>query len=164
MDKLALRYYPDTALSTPCTPILEVTPEIVDLAHAMRDLMVESDGVGIAAAQVGVTHSLFVVDIWWPNTGDTDGSLFFINPVVRASKATQRRQEGCLSLPGVFEFVERPESIQVDAIGLDGKPFSMEATGLLAVAIHHENDHLLGKVMLDRMGPLTRRLAVKTLR
>lgn len=125
--------------------------------------MVEHQGIGLAAPQIGITQRFFVVDVWWPMSGTTDRALTFVNPVLKRSTDTQRREEGCLSLPGVHERVTRSASVQVEALGIDGKPFSMLVDGLLAVAIQHENDHLDGILALDRMEPLSRRMARKAL-
>lgn len=160
---LSLRYYPDPALTEPCTPIAEVTNEIRQLATGMRDLMVASGGVGIAAPQVGHLLRMFVVDIWWPETQSTEKSLTFINPVVSEVRGRQREREGCLSIPNVYEHIDRYNAVRVDALDLEGKPFSLQAQGYLAVAIQHEADHLDGITFLKRMGPLARKMALKSL-
>jgi peptide deformylase len=111
---------------------------------------------------VGHALRIFVVDIWWPQTGSRSRALTFINPnITPLDRATQRTQEGCLSLPGVHEFVTRSSRIEVEAIGADGQPFKMQADGLLAVCIQHENDHLDGLTFLDRLGRLQRSAALK---
>jgi peptide deformylase len=160
---LKLRTYPDPILRTVCLPIPEITEEIRELAMSMRDLMVASDGIGLAAPQVGRAIRLFIVDIWWPHTGETGQSLYFVNPVLTPSGGVHERPEGCLSLPGVRETMRRSERVVVEALGLDGAPFTLDVGGLLATAIQHEHDHLQGVTMLDRMGPTTRRFALKTL-
>lgn len=164
MPPISLRFYPDPILDEPCQPVAEVTDEIQALAKDMVDLMIAEDGVGLAAPQVGRAIRLFVVDIWWPESGNAKRALTFINPSLTFSKARQRGLEGCLSLPGIRELVTRSDAVHVEATGLDGLPFSLDATGFLAVAIQHEHDHLEGVTMLDRMGPTARRMALKALR
>jgi peptide deformylase len=161
---ISLRIYPDAFLKKVCEPIHKVTPEIQALARAMADLMVAQDGVGLAAPQVGYSIRLVVVDIWWPNTGNREETLTLINPVLSAKTGTQARQEGCLSVPGVFETVTRSASIHVEAVNLEGEQVSFDASNFLATAIQHEVDHLDGVLFLDRMGPLTRKMALKKLR
>lgn len=161
---LSLRIYPDTFLKKVCEPIQKVTPEIQALARNMADLMVEQNGVGLAAPQVGHSIRLIVVDIWWPNTGSRENTVTLINPVLSARTGTQERQEGCLSVPGVFETIKRSLILHVDALDLQGEPVSFDASNFLATAIQHEVDHLDGVLFLDRMGPLTRKMALKKLR
>lgn len=164
---LTLRTYPDPILSESCAPISEVTDETLDLVVAMTKLMLERRGVGLAAPQVGYPICLFVVDIWWPNLSDQtepgDNTLTFINPVLTYGEEIARGPEGCLSLPGLEESVPRSKAIQVHAIGDDGKPFTMEAAGLLARVIQHEYDHLQGKLMIEHLGPTALRLAKRKL-
>jgi peptide deformylase len=108
----------------------------------MLQLMYESNGIGLAGPQVGKSLRLFVTDCWWPQTGS---------------------RQGCLSLPGVNEFVTRSRTCHVEALGLDGKPFALDADGLLAICIQHENDHLDGFTIAERVGRLTRRMIQKQL-
>ena len=160
---LTIVTYPDPILTTPCKPVEEVNDEIRALVAEMRDIIVEKDAVGLAANQVGRSLRLFVVDIWWMNTGNTDNALTFINPSLTLGKGYQKRIEGCLSFPQMSEEIVRADTLRVNALGLDGESFSMDAQGLLAVAIQHEYDHIEGKTFMDRMGSLTRRMFKKKL-
>jgi peptide deformylase len=160
---MRLYYWPDPILKTRCAPVPEVTDEIRELVAGMFDVMYANDGIGIAAPQVGRALRLFVLDVWWPQTGQYDQGKVFINPVVTPSKAVQRTREGCLSLPGVREYVERSSTCHVEALDEHGEKFSLDAEGVLAVCIQHENDHLDGLTMIDRVGPMTRRLLKKVL-
>lgn len=160
---LALRYWPDLILRAPCAPVAEVNDEIRQLAKDMFEVMYANDGVGLAAPQVGHKLRLFVLDVWWPDTHEYNQGRVFINPVVTPGKIRRKSPEGCLSLPGIRELVERSATCHVTALNEKGETFSLEASGLLAVCIQHENDHLDGVTMVDRVGPMTRRLLKKIL-
>ena len=160
---LVLRVWPDPILHLKCEPIAVVDDDIRRIATGMFEIMYGNDGVGLAANQVGHAIRLFVLDVWWPETGKYDQGRVFINPVVTPSKAVQRTREGCLSLPGVHEFVDRGKSCQVEALDLSGEKFTVQAEGVLAVCIQHENDHLDGVTMIDRVGPMTKRYLKKVL-
>ena len=160
---LSLHYWPDPILKVRCAPVPEVTDEIRQLARDMLDLMYASDGVGLAAPQVGRALRVFVLDCWWPQTGQFDKGMVFINPKVTPSKGTVRSREGCLSLPEIREYVERGKTCQVEATDIHGHQFTLQAEGILSICIQHENDHLDGITMIDRVGPMTRRLLKKVL-
>ena len=119
----------------------------------MAATMYEAPGVGLAATQVDVHEQLIVID-----TSETHDDLrVFINPKITwSSPDVQVYDEGCLSVPGIYDGVERPARVKVRALDLDGKPFEVEADGLLAVCIQHEMDHLLGKVFVEYLSPLKR--------
>lgn len=128
----------------------------------MAETMYDAPGVGLAASQVDVHEQIIVID-----TSDTHDQLcVFINPeIVWASPEKQIYDEGCLSVPGIYDGVERPAKIKARALDVDGKPFEIEADGLLAVCIQHEMDHLKGKVFVEYLSPLKRnRIKAKLLK
>jgi peptide deformylase len=149
-------HYPDKRLREPGKAIGEITPEIRQLIDDMAETMYAAPGVGLAATQIGEAYQLFIVDV----AGDDEPSdlRVFINPefVEKTGKCTY--EEGCLSFPGVQETLERAERVKVKARDREGKEFVLEAEGLLAIAIQHEYDHLQGVLMIDRLGPLKKRL------
>lgn len=111
--------------------------------------MRRNEGIGLAAPQVGQSIRLFVVDLDYVETGRTAGGLVFINPTLTLGLERESREEGCLSLPGTFPLVERALTVHVRALNAEGKPFELQAHGLLARCIQHEYDHLDGKVIFD---------------
>lgn len=147
--------YPDELLRTPAEPVAEVDDEIRRLVEDMAETMYAAEGVGLAANQIGVLKRIFVIDI----AGEDEPSdlKVFINPEILETEGSQSMTEGCLSFPGAREDIKRAEQVRVRALGVDGKPFEFEATGLLAVAIQHENDHINGVLMIDKVGPIARR-------
>lgn len=149
-------HYPDPRLREHGARIAEVTPEIKALADDMAETMYAAPGVGLAATQIGVALQLFVIDI----AGEDEPSdlRVFINPEILELHETIVWNEGCLSFPGVAEEIERAARVRVRALDRNGKPFELEAEGLLAVAIQHEYDHLQGTLMIDHMGPLKKRI------
>ncbi len=127
-------------------PVDEINPRIIKLLDDMADTMYyENRGIGIAAPQVGVLRRVFIVDV-----GDEHGKLEFINPEITYTEGTQRAGEGCLSVPGKTCEVDRPAKIRVKALNRDGEEFELEAEGLLARCICHENDHLDGILFIDK--------------
>lgn len=151
MALLDLLHYPDPRLRTVASPIDAVDAGVRQLAADMAETMYNAPGIGLAATQVNVHRRLIVVDV----TEDHSGLISFINPtIVWASAETKVWDEGCLSVPGFYDSVERPDRIRVGALGLDGKPFEVEADGLLSVCIQHEIDHLDGKVFVDYLSRL----------
>lgn len=151
---------PITVLGSPIlrqvtTPVTEVTDELRQLAADMFETMRAADGVGLAAPQVGRTERLCVVEV-----GEVAVALF--NPEIIAREGKIRWEEGCLSIPEVFGWVERSEYVKVRALGIDGKPIEVEGHQLLAVCIQHELDHLDGKLFLDHLSFLNRRKALAT--
>ncbi|HEX4337913.1 MAG TPA: peptide deformylase [Polyangiaceae bacterium] len=148
--------YPDPHLKQVAAPVKEVTDEIRQLVDDMAETMYAAPGVGLAANQVGVLLRVFVIDI--ANDDEPSDLRVFINPEITSTVGTQTWEEGCLSFPGVTEEIRRAEQVTVRALDRDGKPFTLEADGLLAVAVQHENDHLNGVVMLDKLNAVKRRL------
>lgn len=150
-------HYPDKRLRNPGRPVTEFGPELEQLVEDMAETMYAAPGVGLAATQIGEPLRLFIIDI---ATGDDQPSdlRVFINPEILDRNGDQVWEEGCLSFPGVHEEVERAERVRVRAQDVKGETFELEADGLLAVAIQHENDHLDGKLLIDHLGLIRRRL------
>jgi peptide deformylase len=149
-------HYPDARLRQPGKKIDAVTPEIVQLIDDMAETMYAAPGVGLAATQIGEAWQLFVVDC--AADGEPSDFRVFINPEILATDGRTLSDEGCLSFPTAREEIERAERVRVRALGRDGRPFELEAEGLLAIAIQHEFDHLQGVLMIDKLGPLKKRL------
>lgn len=142
--------YPDARLYTVAKPVLQVDAKIQRLIDDMAETMYEAPGIGLAATQVDVHLQIIVIDI-----SETKKKLqVFINPKVKTKAGTQEYEEGCLSVPGVYENVTRAETVVIEALDRNGKPFILEADGLLAVCIQHEMDHLLGKVFIQYLSSL----------
>lgn len=148
--------YPDPRLREVAKPVPRVDDEIRQLVEDMAETMYDAPGVGLAAPQIGVGYRIFVIDI----AGEDEPSDFrvFINPEIVTTTGTQVWDEGCLSFPGVSEEIKRAEQVTVRALGKDGKSFELEADGLLAVAIQHENDHLNGVLMIDKLSAIKKRM------
>jgi peptide deformylase len=161
MSVLHILEYPDKRLREKTRPVEKVTPEIQQLVDDMAETMYAAPGVGLAANQVGAFWRIFVID----TAGEDDPSdlKVFINPEILSLEGEMVWQEGCLSFPGINESVERAEKVRVRATDREGKLFELEAEGLLSVAIQHENDHLDGKLMIDKLGPLKKRLVQRKL-
>ena len=153
MTQLTILRYPDTRLHTIAKPVAAVDARLRQLAADMFETMYEAAGIGLAATQVNVHERLIVIDI----SENRDQPLVLINPeIVWASNETQVGDEGCLSVPGIYDGVERSIAIKVHAIDLDGKLQTHSAEGMLAVCIQHEMDHLIGKVFVEYLSPLKR--------
>jgi peptide deformylase len=148
--------FPDPRLREVAKPVAGVDGEIRSLVEDMAETMYDAPGVGLAATQLGIRQRIFVVDI----AGEDEPSdlRVFINPEILERTGQQVMQEGCLSFPGVHEEIKRAAHVKVRALGLDGRPFELEAEGLMAVAIQHENDHLDGILMIDKLNAVKRRL------
>ena len=153
MTQLTILRYPDPRLHTVAKPIVAVDARLKKLVDDMLETMYSADGIGLAATQVNVHERLIVLDV----SEGRDQPLVLINPdVVWASDEKKVNNEGCLSVPGIYDDVERALSVKVQALDLDGKTQTYEADGLLAVCIQHEMDHLLGKVFVEYLSPLKR--------
>ena len=150
MAVLTVRLYGDPVLRQVATPVREITAEIKRIIADMTETMWHQVGIGLAAPQVGLPHRILVMD------DGSGGAQALINPVIENRSGTIREEEGCLSLPGVFGVVERTKTITVRAMDEDGKPVSLEATGLKARIVQHELDHLDGVLFIDRLPPVTR--------
>ena len=158
MAQLSILEYPDPRLRRLAAPVLAVTPEIQKLVRDMADTMYAAPGVGLAATQVDVHKRVIVIDI----SEARDDLHVFINPELVATDARAEHEEGCLSVPGVYERVTRAARITVRALNERGEPFELTTEGMLAVCIQHEVDHLVGKVFVDYLSPLKQaRLSTK---
>jgi peptide deformylase len=136
--------------------VAQITDETRALVESMAETMYAASGCGLAATQVGVDARIFIID----TAGEDEPSNLrvFINPEIIETKGVQTWEEGCLSFPGATEEIRRAERVRVRALDQNGNPFELEADGLLAVAIQHENDHLDGVLMIDKLSALKRRL------
>lgn len=153
MTQLAILRYPDPRLHTVAKPVAAVSTELQKLVADMLETMYEADGIGLAATQVDVHERLIVIDI----SEGRDQPLVLINPeILWASPETLVNDEGCLSVPGIYDGVERARAVKVQALDLAGKLQTHEAEGMLAVCIQHEMDHLIGKVFVEYLSPLKR--------
>ena len=153
MTQLTILRYPDPRLHTIAKPVAVVDARIRQLAADMFETMYEAAGIGLAATQVNVHERLIVIDV----SENREQPLVLINPEsVWASPETRIGDEGCLSVPGIYDGVERSTSIRVQALDLDGKLQTHSAEGMLAVCIQHEMDHLIGKVFVEYLSPLKR--------
>jgi peptide deformylase len=150
MALLKILQYPDARLHTIATKVPEVTDEIRTLVQNMAETMYAAPGIGLAATQVDVHQRVIVID----TSDNHDQLLVLINPEISARSGESDYEEGCLSVPGIFEKVRRAERVSVKAWDRDGNPFALEADGLLAVCIQHEMDHLLGKVFVEYLSRL----------
>ena len=158
LGSMALRpilTYPDPRLREPARPVEVVDDEIRKLVDDMAETMYAAPGVGLAANQIGVPLRIFVIDL--ADDDEPSDLKVFINPELLDVSGSQSWREGCLSFPGVSEDVKRGERVRVRALDQQGQPFELEAEGLLAVAIQHENDHLNGVLMVDKFNALKRR-------
>ncbi len=153
MTQLTILRYPDPRLHTVAKPVAAVDARIKTLVDDMLQTMYDAEGIGLAATQVNVHERLVVIDV----SEGRDQALVLINPeIIWASPEKKINDEGCLSVPGIYDGVERSSAVTVQALDLDGKLQTHEADGLLAVCIQHEMDHLLGKVFVEYLSPLKR--------
>ena len=150
MTILNILKYPDQRLYTIANEVKAVNSNIKKLISDMAETMYGAPGIGLAATQVDVHQRIIVIDI----SEDKNNLLVLINPRLLEKRGEETNQEGCLSVPEVFEKVKRAEWIKVSALDENGKKFELEAEGLLAVCIQHEVDHLLGKVFVDYLSNL----------
>lgn len=154
--------YPDKRLRNKADAVAVVDEEIRRLCDDMAETMYAAPGVGLAAPQIGVSKRIFVIDV--AADGEPSQLRTFINPEFVSREGETVWEEGCLSFPGIHEEIERAARVTVRALGLDGKPFELSAEGLLAIAIQHENDHLEGTLMVDRVSLLKRRMIDREMR
>lgn len=153
MALLPILCYPDPKLHTVAKPVAAVDARIKALIADMLETMYDANGIGLAATQVDVHERLIVIDV----SEKRNEPMVLINPdIVWASADKQVNEEGCLSVPGIYDGVERASAIKVSALDGEGQSRTVEAQGLLAVCIQHEMDHLLGKVFVEYLSPLKR--------
>jgi peptide deformylase len=150
MATLEILRYPDPRLYKTAEPVADVDDSVRALVKDMTAAMYAAPGVGLAATQVNVHKRVVVIDA----SESRDQLLVLINPEIVAREGTQYCEEGCLSVPGIYEAVERAERVTVRALGIDGNPFTLAAEGMLAVCIQHELDHLEGKVFVEYLSRL----------
>ena len=162
MAVLPILCYPDARLHTVAKPVAAVDARVRALVGDMLETMYDANGIGLAATQVDVHERLVVIDI----SEERNAPLVLINPeIVWASPEKQISDEGCLSVPGVYDGVERSAAVKVKALDRDGQAREISAEGILAVCIQHEMDHLLGKVFVEYLSPLKRnRIRAKMLK
>jgi len=162
MSLLSILRYPDSRLHKIAKPVLVFDDRLKKLIADMAETMYEAPGVGLAATQVDVHERLIVIDV----SETRDQLLVLINPeIIWASEERKIHEEGCLSVPGIYDGVARSVEVKVKAQDAEGKIFERQADGLLAVCIQHEMDHLLGKVFVEYLSPLKRnRIKTKLLK
>ena len=154
MTKLVILEYPDPRLRKKAEPLATVDDAVRQLADDLLETMYSANGVGLAATQVDVHKRMIVLDV----SESRDQPLVLINPEILKLEGKAINEEGCLSLPGIYDKLPRATNIRVRALGRDGQPFELDADGLLAVCIQHEIDHLEGKVFVDYLSELKRQL------
>ncbi len=159
MALLPILHYPDARLRKVAQPIDRVDDGIRRLIDDMLETMYDAPGIGLAAVQVDVPLQLLVVDI----SEKKDQPLVLINPEILSSSGEEQMEEGCLSVPGIYEPVVRASQVTVRALDRHGEPFELEASGLLAVCIQHEMDHLQGKLFVDYLSEIKRQRIRKKL-
>jgi len=148
---LPILEYPDPRLKKVASPVVAFTPEIEKLVADMAETMYAAPGVGLAATQVDVHERVIVIDV----SDAHDQLMVFINPeLVWTSDQKKEWEEGCLSVPGIYDFVERPDKVRVKALNEKGETFELDCDGLLAVCIQHEMDHLAGHVFVEYLSQL----------
>lgn len=160
MTLLEIRILGDPILRKRAEEIEEIDDDLRSLAEQMFETMYAADGIGLAGPQIGVSKRIFVMDIRDPELNPRA----VINPVITERAGRDTEEEGCLSVPGVSEIVERATRIVMEGKDVDGKPVRIEAEDLLARCIQHEVDHLDGILFLDRISPLKRRMLIKKFR
>lgn len=159
MAILPILHFPDPRLRTRSQPVARVDDSIRTLIKDMFETMYQAPGIGLAAPQVNVFQRVIVVDI----SEEANAPLALINPEIIETRGVEEMDEGCLSVPGVYEPVQRAQWIRVKALDRDGNPFEMEANGLEAVCIQHEIDHLDGKLFVDYLSEIKRQRIRKKL-
>lgn len=165
-EELRIHTYPDPVLSQKAVPVTEFNQELKDLVKDMLFTMYHAPGIGLAAPQIGKSIRVFVLDVDYDREVITNaegkeevrmsgfGPMVFINPVITGTAGTTTFEEGCLSVPGVYEEVKRHKAIHVKYHDLDGKECEIEADDMLSICIQHENDHLDGIVFIERLSNL----------
>nr|WP_315464524.1 peptide deformylase [uncultured Rhodoferax sp.] len=153
MALLPILCFPDTRLHTVAKPVVQVDDRIRTLTADMLETMYDAKGIGLAATQIDVHERVIVIDV----SEDRDQPMVLINPeLVWTSPTTHLNEEGCLSVPGIYDGVTRFDAVHCKALDANGQSRVIEADGLLAVCIQHEMDHLMGKVFVEYLSPLKR--------
>ncbi|HDP88763.1 MAG TPA: peptide deformylase [Thioalkalivibrio sp.] len=159
MAILEILHFPDPRLRKHAEPVAEVDDGIRRIVDDMFETMYAAPGIGLAATQVNIQKQIIVIDI----SKDKSEPLALINPEIISLDGVEEMEEGCLSVPGYYETVQRAERIRVRALDRDGQAFELETDDLLAVCIQHEMDHLAGKLFVDYLSPLKRQRIQKKL-
>lgn len=152
-----IRTFPDPVLSMTAAEITEFDDDLVRLVDDMLETMYEAPGVGLAAPQIGISKRVFVADIG-------DGPFVMVNPTIVESSGKWKFEEGCLSVPGRYWIIKRPDYARAEGFGLDGLPVMFEGDEIMGRVLQHETDHLNGRLLLSHLGPRTRRQVLKELR
>ncbi len=152
MALLDILCFPDSRLRTVAQSVEQVDDPLRTVIDDMLETMYDAPGIGLAATQVNVHKRILVIDV----SEEKNQPLTLINPMILERKGGQEGEEGCLSVPGYYESVERADYVRVEALDRDGQQFELEAEGLLAVCIQHEMDHLDGKLFVDYLSKLKR--------
>ena len=159
MAVLEILHYPDKRLRTVAKPVEQVNAGVRQLVDDMFETMYEAPGIGLAATQVDVHQRVIVID----TSEDKNQPLCLINPEIIKSDGAEECEEGCLSVPDIYETVQRAETVTVRALDQNGEEFTLDAGDLLAVCIQHEMDHLVGKLFVDYLSPLKQQRLKKKL-
>ncbi len=159
MAILNILHFPDDRLRTKAKPVIEVTDKHRTLISNMLETMYDAPGIGLAATQVNVHERILVIDI----SEEKNDPIVLINPEILEKEGDQEFDEGCLSVPGIYETLHRAEKVHVKALNQKGENFEMDAHGLLAVCIQHEMDHLEGKLFVDYLSQLKKQRIRKKL-
>ena len=154
MSKLTILEYPDPRLRIRAQPIAVVDGALRQLVDDMLESMYAAKGIGLAATQVDVHKRVVVIDV----SDERNNPLVLINPEILAAEGRGPGEEGCLSVPGIYDKLQRATQVRVRALGRDGEPFELTADGMLAVCIQHELDHLEGKLFVDYLSELKRQM------
>jgi peptide deformylase len=152
MARLPILEYPDPRLRIRAEPVTKVDAEIRRLVEDLFETMYTAPGIGLAATQANIHKRVLVCDV----SSDRSEPCCLINPEILSSEGTMNSEEGCLSVPEFYDYIDRAAKIKVRALDRDGRPFELEAEGLLAVCIQHEMDHLEGKLFVDYLSELKR--------
>lgn len=164
MSILPIVLYPNPLLKTVCKPVAKVTKEIQKLMDDMAETMYAAPGVGLAALQVGRGERMIVLDVTWRDEAK-EGKLYqLINPKITHREGKIDWEEGCLSIPGFLQMMERAAKVTATALDKKGKPVEIKAEGLLAVCLQHEIDHLDGKLIIDKISRLKKNLYMDKLK
>ncbi|MEN8215654.1 MAG: peptide deformylase [Pseudomonadota bacterium] len=159
MALLKVLHFPDTKLRTKAKPVKQVDDSIRKIVADMFETVYDAPGIGLAATQVNIHKQIIVIDI----SEERNQPLCLINPNILSSEGTQSMQEGCLSVPDIFETIKRAERITVQALNQEGESFTLTTDGLLSTCIQHEMDHLKGKLFVDYLSSLKRQRIRKKL-
>ncbi|ALG66671.1 peptide deformylase [Beggiatoa leptomitoformis] len=159
MALLEILHFPDPRLRNKAKPVQQINPEVRQIINDMFETMYHARGIGLAATQVNITQQIVVIDI----SEEKNQPLCLINPKITHQSGVEVTEEGCLSVPSVYDEVERAEFVTVTALNAAGDPFELSAGGILAVCIQHELDHLEGKLFVDYLSSLKRQRIRKKL-